>query len=111
MGRRRQDELVSNEQRVLLAAMDLLTQNEEEFHGYLVAKKLREDSSIRTVAASTVYRCMARLEERGLLVSRHSAPDGQGAGRRTYQLTGAGISTATSLAAPRNAGILRLDKQ
>lgn len=109
MGRRREDQLVSNEQRVLRAALELLARNDTDFHGYLIAKKLREDTSVRAVAASTIYRCMDRLEERGLLVSRYSAPDGQGAGRRTYQLTGDGISVATSLSEPATAGILRLD--
>ncbi len=99
MRRRTDDQLVPNEQRTLRAAALLRKQGIDEFHGYLLAGQLRQLPSTRRVMAySTVYRCLSRLEARGLVRSRlgEVATSG-GPRRRIFALTDIGVARAGSL--------------
>ncbi len=106
MRRRSDDQLVPNEERTLRAAVLLEHQGVDEFHGYLLAGQLRQLPSTRRVMAySTVYRCLSRLEQRGLVRSRLGEPATSGGPqRRVFALTGAGRERAASLA-PTNDGL------
>ena len=70
-----------------------------EFHGYELAKLLREASDARLLTAyGTLYRALMRLEEMGLLESRWEDPEiparENRPGRRLYSLTGKGEAIA-----------------
>ncbi len=68
-------------------------------HGYLLARQLKSRSdTVPVMAYSTVYRCLDRLEERGLIESSTAA--GQRSGgppRRVFRLTDAGRLAAAAL--------------
>ena len=66
MRRKQGTALVRNEERILSAALALLHDGTNEFHGYRLVKAF-EESGTAKLAMSTVYRCLSRLESRGLL--------------------------------------------
>jgi DNA-binding PadR family transcriptional regulator len=100
MRRRSENHLVPNEERTLAAALALHQSGTIEFHGYLLAGQLKKQpSSTRVMAYSTLYRCLDRLQERGLVRSWW-APDNTGSGgppRRLFSLTEKGTETAKEL--------------
>ncbi len=55
-----------NEERILSAALALSHDGTNEFHGYRLVKAF-EESGTAKLAMSTVYRCLSRLESRGML--------------------------------------------
>ena len=80
---------------------------EPEFHGYGVAKELRDREGARRLTAhGTLYRALDRLEQAGLLASRWEDPfvaaDEGRPRRRLYRLTAAG-ERAASEAPPQSA--------
>ena len=69
--RRKAGALVPLELAICTAAADLRQQGTEEFHGYLIAKELKEHADNRLLTAyGTLYRALGRLEAMGLLLSR-----------------------------------------
>lgn len=88
MGRRRAGALTKNETRVLEAALQLLRDGATWFHGYPMAKALRQASG-REMDYATLYRCLSRLAERGVLEDRWVTPPDGGRPRRQYRITGA----------------------
>ncbi len=68
-------------------------------HGYLLARQLKSRSdSVPVMAYSTVYRCLDRLEERGLIESSTAADQRSGGPpRRVFRLTDAGRLAAAAL--------------
>lgn len=97
MRRRSVDHLVPNEQRTLRAAWQLHEQGNEQLHGYLLARQLKNrDDGAPVMAYSTVYRCLDRLEQRGLIETRESQASG-GPPRRSFRLTERGRSEAKAL--------------
>ena len=73
-----------------------------EFHGYELAKHLREASDARLLTAyGTLYRALMRLEEMGLLESRWEDPEiparENRPGRRLYSLTAKGEAIVKEL--------------
>jgi DNA-binding PadR family transcriptional regulator len=93
--RRRAGALVPLEAAVLAAGLDLRTEGQTEFHGFLLAKALRDgDHARRLTAHGTLYKALDRMERMGLLVSRWEAPDiAEAVGRprrRLYRVTGQG---------------------
>jgi DNA-binding PadR family transcriptional regulator len=97
--RRKPGSLVPLEQRICLAAADLLRRGESTFHGYEIAKTLADAADARLLTAyGTLYRALGRLEEMGLLKSRAEDPviasrEGR-PGRRLYTLTALGEEAA-----------------
>jgi DNA-binding PadR family transcriptional regulator len=102
MRRRSENHLVPNEERTLAAALALHQSGTKEFHGYLLAGQLKKQPSTqRVMAYSTLYRCLDRLQERGLVQSWW-APDNTGSGgppRRLFSLTDKGTEAAKELPA------------
>ncbi len=93
--------LVRNELRLLLTAVDLLSEGREQFHGYDLARHLAHaDDGASIMSQPTLYRSLRRLEERGALSSAWETPEQaaaegrEGRPRRYYRLT----STAGELA-------------
>ena len=97
--RRKPGSLVPLEQRICIAAADLLRRGHSTFHGYEIAKTLADAADARLLTAyGTLYRALGRLEEMGLLKSRAEDPkiasrEGR-PGRRLYTLTALGEQAA-----------------
>ncbi len=107
--RRKQGELVPLETEILGCAAALARAGDFHFHGFALAKKLRDETGARSLTAhGTLYKALSRLEEAGLLESRWddaSQEDGRPR-RRMYSLTRKGIQVyeeAAREAAPRKA--------
>src|SRR4051812_38831107 len=93
--RRKAGSLVPLELAICTAAADLRRQSVVEFHGYLIAKEIKEHADNRLLTAyGTLYRALARLEAMGLVASRWedamAAADENRPRRRLYSLTAAG---------------------
>lgn len=94
--------LVPNEERTLLAGLALKRLGFEQFHGYKLASQLRTmHPSTRAMSYSTLYRCLDRLAERGLVsqVDASDASSTRGPKRREFALTVEGDRKASELAA------------
>ena len=106
MRRRGDTELVTNEVKLLLAAISMTTSGDSEFHGYSLAKELaRLEGAHTPMSQSTLYRALRRLEDRGALQSRwesieESQVDGRdGPPRRYYTITATGVAAAKAAVA------------
>ena len=100
MNRRKGTALVRNEELVLRGVLDLKHQGHATVHGYGLAKQFSSSQpSERPMAVSTLYRCLGRLEERGLVESFHeSGPSShQGPARRVFRITPEGEKLAVGL--------------
>jgi len=94
--------LVPNEERTLLAALALQRLGFDRFHGYKLASQLRTmHPSTRAMSYSTLYRCLDRLAERGLVDEVEANPEtsARGPKRREFALAELGEKKATELAA------------
>ena len=102
--RRKPGSLVPLEQRICLAAADLLRRGHRTFHGYEIATSLADAADARLLTAyGTLYRALGRLEEMGLLESSPEDPaiaarEGR-PGRRLYSLTALGEQAAREVRA------------
>ncbi|HTM03390.1 MAG TPA: helix-turn-helix transcriptional regulator [Vicinamibacterales bacterium] len=97
--RRKPGALVPLELAICVAAADLRRTGADEFHGYLIAKEIKEHAESRLLTAyGTLYRALGRLEQMGLLASRwedaQAAADDNRPRRRFYSLTAAGEEAA-----------------
>lgn len=108
--RRKKGVLIPIEAAILRCAVDLQRRGETEFHGFFIAKELRDrDEARRLTAHGTLYKALDRLEKAGLVQSRWEDPDAAASEgrprRRLYQLTGlgerVGSESRTALPAPR----------
>lgn len=93
--RRKPGTLIPLEVAALEAGLELRDRGTEEFHGFLLAKHMRDaDGAKRLTAHGTLYRSLARLERAGLLESRWEDPqiaaDEGRPLRRLYAVTAAG---------------------
>ena len=93
--RRREGALVPLEVAVLTAGLDLSGEGQPEFHGFLLAKAMRDGDHARGLTAhGTLYKALDRMERMELLVSRWEDPEiaaAQGRPRRRlYRVTGQG---------------------
>ena len=93
--RRKAGALVPLELAICTAGAELRRQGTDEFHGYLIAKEIKEHADNRLLTAyGTLYRALGRLESMGLLTSRWEdamvAADENRPRRRLYTLTPAG---------------------
>jgi PadR family transcriptional regulator, regulatory protein PadR len=97
--RRKTGTLVPLETSILEAALELRRGGQEEAHGFLLAKVMRNGAGARRLTAyGTLYRALERLEGFGLLASRWEDPAiAQETGRpprRVYRLTATGERAA-----------------
>jgi PadR family transcriptional regulator, regulatory protein PadR len=100
--RRKPGQLVPLEISICASASTLMRRGTTEFHGYELAKYLREASDARLLTAyGTLYRALMRLEEMGLLKSRWEDPAiparENRPGRRLYSLTAKGEAIVKEL--------------
>jgi PadR family transcriptional regulator PadR len=93
--RRKHGTLLPIEEAILAAGIELRRSGTPEFHGFLVAKALREhDEARRLTAHGTLYKALDRLEKAGLLTSQWEdaqlAADAGRLRRRRYTVTALG---------------------
>ena len=93
--RRREGTLIPLEVAILSAGLELRNAGAADFHGFQLAKELREqDEARRLTAHGTLYKALDRMERAGLLQSRWEDPEiaeEQGRPRRRlYRVTGNG---------------------
>jgi len=86
--RRREGALVPLEVAILGAGLSVRSTGEPEFHGFRLARELRDRDGARGLTAhGTLYKALDRMERRGLLKSRWEDPDiaaEQGRPRRRF---------------------------
>ena len=109
MPRRKPGTLLPLELEILGAALALRDEGHESFHGFGLARTLREQRGSRGLTAhGTLYKALGRLEERGLLASRWEDPaaaEGEGRPRRRlYELAAEGARVARESHAARAKG-------
>ena len=93
--RRREGALVPLEVAILGAGLSVRSAGEPEFHGFQLARELRDRDGARGLTAhGTLYKALDRMERGGLLQSRWEDPDvaaEQGRPRRRlYRVTADG---------------------
>lgn len=93
--RRKQGTLLPLELSILETALALRGAGDDEFHGFALAKRLKEQTGARTLTAhGTLYKALERLQRAGLLESRWEQPEKAAAEgrprRRLYRVTGLG---------------------
>jgi DNA-binding PadR family transcriptional regulator len=93
--RRKAGVLLPIEIAILKAGVDLMRTGDAEFHGYAIAREIRELEGARQLTAhGTLYRALERLERGGLLSSRWEDPDAaareERPRRRLYRVTAEG---------------------
>ncbi len=112
MRRKGDSGLVPLELSILAAGVGLRRAGVDEFHGYAIARELREAGDARRLTAhGTLYRALERLEQRGLLTSRLEEPElaevERRPRRRLYTITAQGVQAseaATAEQAPAPTG-------
>lgn len=106
--RRKPGQLVPLEQSIVIAASELLASGQPEFHGYAIAKLVRDGSGAKKLTGhGTMYRALDRLEAAGLLASdwedANAATTEGRPRRRLYRLTAAGQTAAEAARRKRSA--------
>jgi DNA-binding PadR family transcriptional regulator len=111
--RRKSGSLVPLELAICTAAVALGDRGVDQFHGYLIAKELKEASDARLLTAyGTLYRALGRLEQMGLMTSTWEDPqipaNENRPRRRLYSITPGGrnavaqaVESAPPLVMPR----------
>jgi PadR family transcriptional regulator PadR len=87
---------------ILEAGLRLRAEGRDRFHGFLVAKEMRDsDAARRLTAHGTLYKALDRMERAGLLESEWEDPsiaaDEGRPRRRLYRVTGVGERAARTL--------------
>ena len=106
--RRKAGTLIPIEISIIGAGLELSHRGQAEFHGYAIAKEIREREAARRLAAQgTLYRALDRLEGLRLLESRHEEPDLAAAEnrprRRLYKVTALGEQAYAAAVLPTRA--------
>ena len=110
--RRKRDALLPLEVSILENGVLLRQRGVEEFHGFAIAKELRDTERARSLTAhGTLYKALERMERSGLLESHWENPlvaaeEGRPR-RRLYRVTGLGERALRSPAAVRPAPAVR----
>ncbi len=91
---------------ILEIAIELQRRGEEEFHGFAIAKTIKEHGEARALTAhGTLYKALGRMEKAGLLDSRWEdalvAAAENRPRRRLYHVTGLGEKAFSAAAATR----------
>ena len=110
--RRKAGTLLPLELSLLEAAIDLRRRGEDEFHGFAVAKEIRERDEARTLTAhGTLYKALERMQRMDLLESRWEDPEAAAVEgrprRRLYRITGLGEQALALSEAVRRAPAIR----
>ena len=113
--RRKADALLPLEVSILESGIDLRTRGLAEFHGFLIARAIRERQDARLLTAhGTLYKALDRMEQAGLLTSRWEDPLIAAAAhrprRRLYQVTVAGEAALAKAQATTAQPALKLQK-
>jgi len=108
--RRKPGKLVPLELSICECALAIRADGHEEFHGYELAKRLRDVGDQRLLTAyGTLYRALGRLEGMGLLRSRWEDPAiparENRPGRRLYALTSDGEAAIRTARADATADV------
>jgi DNA-binding PadR family transcriptional regulator len=102
MPRRKPGTLLPLETEILETALSLLRSGHATFHGFGLARTMREQTGSRSLTGhGTLYKALSRLEEFGLLTSRWedaAAAEGRPR-RRLYELTRQGAHVAEQASA------------
>ena len=111
--RRKQGVILPLEAAILEAAVELSMAGEERFHGFMLAKHLRDAEGAKLLTAhGTLYKALARLEKADLLVSVWEDPavaaEESRPRRRLYEITAAGRAALARVRAEPASG-LRVD--
>lgn len=115
--RRKPGSIVPTERAVLEAGVHLHAAGTDEFHGYRLAKQMRDDDAARRlIAHGTLYKALDRLEGMGYLQSRWEDPvlaaEESRPRRRFYRVTAAGSKALAEAQIEKPvAGRLVLDKE
>jgi PadR family transcriptional regulator PadR len=114
--RRKPGSIVPTEQAILEAGVHLHAAGSEEFHGYALAKQMRDDDAARKlIAHGTLYKALERLEGMGFLSSRWEDPaiaaEENRPRRRFYFVTPAGEKALAEARAVTAAGKLVLGEE
>jgi len=112
--RRKAGDITPIERAIILAAEQLRRDDVEEFHGFQIAKKIRDQEGAQFLAGyGTLYRALIRLQQCGILESRWEelTTDENRPRRRYYKLIGE-VDVVTSpakdvMSTPRAFKILR----
>ena len=73
--RRKKGSLIPIEVSILEAGVKLRRHGIAEFHGFLIAKEIKEiEDARRLTAHGTLYKALDRMEQAGLLVSQWEDP-------------------------------------
>lgn len=95
MPRRKPGSLLPLEIEILHVALAMLRGGDATFHGFGLARAMRNDGAGGLIGHGTLYKALGRLEEMGLLSSRwEEAPPARRPRRRLYELTAAGAEAA-----------------
>jgi DNA-binding PadR family transcriptional regulator len=86
--------LVRNENRILAAALRLAVDGTVHLYGYELYARLSEWEGGPPMNHGTLYRCLRRLELRGLFTTTVSHEDSLGPARVFYELTHDGVAEA-----------------
>lgn len=106
--RRKAGAVLPIEAAILDAAVELARDGVEEFHGFELAKRLRDDEGRRKLTAhGTLYKALNRMETARLLVSTWEDPElaaSEGRPRRRlYSITAAGRTALARVETEANA--------
>jgi DNA-binding PadR family transcriptional regulator len=109
--RRKTGSLVPLELALCTAALALRDRGVEQFHGYLIAKEMKDVSEAKLLTAyGTLYRALGRLEQMGLMTSAWEDPqipaDENRPRRRLYAITPDGQLAVANAARDAAAGPL-----
>ena len=105
--RKKPGALIPIEVSILETAVELRTKGVTDFHGFMIARQLKEREDARLLTAyGTLYRALERLQKAGLLESEWEDPalaaeEGRPR-RRLYRITAAGQAAVAQGAAERN---------
>ena len=98
--------LLPIEQSIIEAATHLQRQGVEEFHGFQLAKEIKDQKGARFLTGyGTLYRALGRLQQRGILQSRweDQLPTDENRPRRRYYRLVSEKATAPSNPVPVSA--------
>lgn len=99
--KRKPEELLSLEAEILEAALELQAGGKREFHGYIIAKKMRDRGGARKLTAhGTLYKALSRMQRMSWLSSHWEDPVIAGIEerpiRRLYTITASGLQILES---------------
>jgi DNA-binding PadR family transcriptional regulator len=99
--------LIPIEVSILEAGIELRLRGSAVFHGFMIAREIKEREAARLLAAhGTLYRALDRMQKAGLLESEWEDPaiaaEEQRPRRRLYRVTAAGEVSLTNARTPEH---------